>query len=91
MQNNQSSGQTQPSTPVNNNTGNGNSGNTTQPTQPSKPLDDTIPAGAFRTEAEATAYGESMTSGWDSKYDRYSVLGQTTEAGTWYYIVTLYQ
>ena len=82
---------TQPSTPVNNNTGNGNSGSTTQPTQPSKPLDDTIPAGAFRTEAEATAYGESMTSGWDSKYDRYSVLGQTTEAGTWYYIVTLYQ
>lgn len=92
-QNNQPSGQTQPSAPVNNNTGNGNSntGNTTQPTQPSKPLDDTIPAGAFRTEAEATAYGESMTSGWDSKYDRYSVLGQTTEAGTWYYIVTLYQ
>ena len=92
-QNNQPSGQTQPSAPVNNNTGSSNSdtGNTTQPTQPSKPLDDTIPAGAFRTEAEATAYGESMTSGWDSKYDRYSVLGQTTEAGTWYYIVTLYQ
>ncbi|MGO5352497.1 hypothetical protein ACTQX5_03270 [Faecalicoccus sp. LCP19S3_E3] len=82
---------TQPSTPVNNNTGNGNSGSTTQPIQPSKPLDDTIPAGAFRTEAEATAYGESMISGWDSKYDRYSVLGQTTEAGTWYYIVSLYQ
>lgn len=92
-QNNQPSGQTQPSAPVNNNTGssNSNTGNTTQPTQPSKPLDDTIPAGAFRTEAEATAYGESMTSGWDSKYDRYSVLGQTTDAGTWYYIVTLYQ
>lgn len=96
-QNSQST-QNQPSSqtpPANNqgNTGNtgGNTGSTTQPVQPPKQLDDTIPAGAFRTEAEATAYGESMTSGWDSKYDRYSVLGQTTEAGTWYYIVTLYQ